>query len=153
MGIIGDQHRMDAATISDAVNTAARVESLSKHFGGAILLSEDSLARLAHPERYHLRSLGLVQVAGKRHPIRIYECFDGDAPAAIRKKEENRQRFDQGLKAYLDGDFTQAQADFTDVLRNHPEDRAARLFLDSASDLRQDGMPAGWAGIIAMQQK
>jgi class 3 adenylate cyclase len=32
MGITGDEHRLDAATISDTVNTAARIESLTKHY-------------------------------------------------------------------------------------------------------------------------
>ncbi|MGZ3940531.1 MAG: adenylate/guanylate cyclase domain-containing protein, partial [Flavisolibacter sp.] len=37
MGITGDNHRMDAATISDTVNTASRLESLTKHYSADIL--------------------------------------------------------------------------------------------------------------------
>ena len=40
MGITGDSERLDAAIISDTVNTAARIEGLSKHFGASILLTE-----------------------------------------------------------------------------------------------------------------
>ena len=43
MGIIGDEKRMDAATISDTVNTTSRIESLTKFYGANILVSEDSL--------------------------------------------------------------------------------------------------------------
>ena len=43
MGITGDDHRLDAAIISDTVNTASRVESLSKHYYSNILLSEASI--------------------------------------------------------------------------------------------------------------
>ncbi len=32
MGITGDEHRLDAATISDTVNTASRIESLTKYY-------------------------------------------------------------------------------------------------------------------------
>ena len=46
MGITGDENRMDAATISDVVNSASRIESLTKHYGANILLSEESLEKL-----------------------------------------------------------------------------------------------------------
>src|SRR5665647_1434515 len=38
MGITGDFDRMDACTIADTVNTASRVESLTKHYKAGILL-------------------------------------------------------------------------------------------------------------------
>ena len=54
MGITGDKDRMDACTISDTVNTASRVESLTKHYKASILLSEESLKQIEHPEVFHL---------------------------------------------------------------------------------------------------
>src|SRR5207249_1583755 len=38
MGITGDESRMDAATISDTVNTASRIESLTKYYKSPLLL-------------------------------------------------------------------------------------------------------------------
>ena len=43
MGIIGDRERLEPATISDAVNTASRVEGLTKYFGANILLTEKNI--------------------------------------------------------------------------------------------------------------
>ena len=43
MGITGDEQRMDAATISDTVNTAARIESLTKYYRSPLLLSGETL--------------------------------------------------------------------------------------------------------------
>ena len=86
MGIIGDKERMDAATIADTVNTASRIESLTKHYGVSILLSEDSLDKIENREAFHLRHLGQVLVKGKKEPVGIYECFDGDEPETIEQK-------------------------------------------------------------------
>ena len=46
MGITGDEFRMDAATISDTVNTAARIESLTKYYKSPLLLSDHTLQYL-----------------------------------------------------------------------------------------------------------
>ena len=51
MGITGDHERMDATTIADTVNTASRLESLTKYYKGNLLLSEASLKNIAKPMR------------------------------------------------------------------------------------------------------
>ena len=75
MGITGDYDRMDACTISDTVNTASRVESLTKHYKASILLSEASLQQIQQTDDFNLRNLGLVQLKGKLSSINIHECF------------------------------------------------------------------------------
>jgi class 3 adenylate cyclase len=84
MGIIGDDKRLDAAIISDTVNTASSIESLSKYSRSRILLSEASMDRLPSPSLFNFRYLGIVKVKGKNNTIRIYECYDGDEPEIIR---------------------------------------------------------------------
>jgi adenylate cyclase len=73
MGITGDQERLDATTIADTVNTASRLESLTKHYNVNILLSEASVHNLGGREDFHLRHLGPVQLKGKMESIHIYE--------------------------------------------------------------------------------
>ena len=46
MGITGDKDRLDASTISNTVNTASRIESLTKHYKANIILSEASLEEI-----------------------------------------------------------------------------------------------------------
>lgn len=74
MGIIGDEFRTDAATISDTVNTASRMEGLTKQFGAKILLSEASYQKLSDPSAFQIQHLGKVQVKGRQESVGVYEC-------------------------------------------------------------------------------
>ena len=56
MGVLGDEDRFDAATISDTVNAAARVEGLTKQYGCNILLSDASI-RKVNESQFGLRYL------------------------------------------------------------------------------------------------
>ena len=80
MGIIGDAKRNEAATISDTVNTAARMEGMTKIFGSDILISESVYRGLKHPEDFNFRYLGKVQLKGKskeNRDIRMSGYFSG----------------------------------------------------------------------------
>src|SRR6476660_1164835 len=57
MGITGDENRMDATTISDTVNIASRLESLTKHYSVNVILSDSSLKQIEQKDGIHLRSL------------------------------------------------------------------------------------------------
>ncbi|MFZ1264474.1 MAG: adenylate/guanylate cyclase domain-containing protein, partial [Chitinophagaceae bacterium] len=71
MGITGDEHRLDAATISDTVNTAARIESLTKYYRSPLLISGETLEQISSPDKYDLRHLGKVQLKGKYNLLSI----------------------------------------------------------------------------------
>jgi len=153
MGIIGDRKRMDAATISDTVNTASRIESLTKYYGVPILISEDSLAKMEDKKAFHLRFLGRVLAKGKREAVGVYECFDGDAPQMIELKLSTLPQFRQGREAYMSGDFRKAMDAFEAVLRANPGDAAAGLFINRIAYYLAHGKPEGWAGVELMEEK
>lgn len=72
LGTIGEKHRMDGTVISDAVNLAARVESLTKEYGKPLLISEFTLQELADPKAYDIQPVDVVVVKGKTQSVAIY---------------------------------------------------------------------------------
>ncbi|MCB0554832.1 MAG: response regulator [Phaeodactylibacter sp.] len=153
MGIIGDHKRMDAATIADTVNTASRIENLTKYYRAGMLLSEDSYLQIAPGEELFFRYLGKVQVMGKQKPLGIYECFSGDEPQDRQLKMETREQFEAAVEAYFKQDFTQALQGLLQVLAHHPQDQAAHLFMEEARRLAAEGAPPGWTGVVEMRAK
>ncbi len=153
MGIIGDLKRMDATTISDTVNTASRIESLTKYYGSKILLSEESLNLIKNLEQYHFRYFGQVQVKGKNEPLGVYECFDADPSEVFDKKLQSLARFNEALKLYFDQQIEGARSILQEIVNDNPKDKTAALFLNKAKFYLEKGMPDDWSNIEKMQWK
>jgi hypothetical protein len=150
MGIIGDGERLEPATISDAVNTAARVEGLTKHFGANILLTENSYLVSKDIPGIHFRKMGKVLVKGKKTPIRIYECFDGDEPELRELKIQTFDVFEDGVKLFFDREFKKAKGAFEYILSENPKDLPAKVYLEKVLHNLEHGITNDWTGIEEM---
>ncbi len=153
MGITGDFERMDACTISDTVNTASRVESLTKHFKACILLSEASLNQIEQQSDFHLRHLGLVQLKGKHHSINVHECFSCDGPQQLENKLNTLSYFNEGVTQYLGKSFDKANEAFKKVTELNPDDRTAGFFYNLSLEILDSGHNENKFGIVEMNEK
>lgn len=153
LGIIGDENRNDTGVLSDAVNTASRLEGLTKLFGASILLSENTLDKIKNPSKYHFRFLGKVQVKGKANLVKVYECLDGYSPEVITLKKETLGDFDDGLSSYFEKDFPSAASYFKKVIEANPNDKTTRLYLDRVAYSLLKGVEEDWDGVERMERK
>lgn len=153
MGITGDKNRLDATTISDTVNTASRIESLTKYYKVDILLSDATLQQIQGSQSFNLRYLGKVQVKGKQAPVGIHECFSGSPEEEIRIKENTLALFNEGMQDYLNRSFTSAIKAFQSVTEMNPTDHTASFFSNNATRYLQKGVPEGWSGVVEMANK
>lgn len=153
MGITGDEQRMDAATISDTVNTASRIESLTKHYKSTLLLSQETLQRIKNPERFHFRNLGHVRLKGKHKLLNIIECFDGIDPEEFDKKMITLPAFTQAMNFYYDQQFEKAIQIFQNIMAANPHDLTTRFFMDKANKYLEYGVSENWTGAEEMISK
>lgn len=153
MGIIGDTLRMEAGVVSDTVNTAARMEGLTKHFGASILISETVFEGIEQKANYAYRYLGKVQVKGRREPLKVYDFYDGDIDLIYQKKIKTQQDFEKGIDAYYRQDFEEASQAFNQVLKVFPEDKSSHNYMRKAKDFMLNGIDMDWTGVEEVQVK
>jgi adenylate cyclase len=153
MGITGDEYRLDAATISDTVNTAARIESLTKHYKSALLISEETFRHLNKENHFNTRQLGSVRLKGKNKLLNIIECFDGHAETEFENRLTTLSSFNKAMRFYQDQKFEDAIQLFHAILTVNPEDATVKYFAKNAGKYHHEGVPENWTGAEEMLSK
>lgn len=153
LGIIGEEQRMQGAVVSDNVNLAARLEGLTRLYAASIVVSEQTLHRLEHPERHLHRFVDKVQVKGKHKTVAVYEICDGDPEDIRLLKQETCQDFEAGLRLYYEKKFAESSVRFNRVIEKNPRDKAARIYLERSAGFMVRGVPDDWDGVVALNEK
>lgn len=151
LGVIGEEERFEGTVIADAVNLAARLESLTRYYGVRALASgsvKDALGGGGIP----LRFLDLVRVKGKQEPVRVYEII-GRGDPLLRGKLEAAQAYVRGFELYRRAEFAEAARCFDEALSLASEDRPSRILLERCQRLGREGAPTAWRGVTEFHDK
>ena len=114
VGNKGSARRLDYGLVGDAVNEAARIESLTKHYGARLLISRETFAQLL--QQGTRRLVDRIIVKGKSTPV---ELFERENLCTAKNYSELCRRYKAAYDEYFFGHFAAALAQFEKLVRNH----------------------------------
>jgi adenylate cyclase len=150
VGNIGTPARFNYTVMGDTVNLAARLESLNKVYGTAILVSDATWD--AARARVLGRPVDLVQVKGKQRGVRVWEVLDLEAEADARARTLAAVA-EEALARYVARDFAGAAGLYERIEREWPGDRPAALLLERCRRFITAPPPPEWAGVYVATEK
>ena len=113
VGNFGGATRFDYTAHGDAINAAARLESVNKHFDTRICVSETTLERCAYP---HHRPIGRLVLKGKSESLGACELL-----TASRARAPEILEYVEAYRLLEAGDPAAARA-FTALAERCPDD-------------------------------
>lgn len=146
IGNKGSAQRLDYGLVGDLINSAARVESLTKHYGVLFLITREAHAKLSAPPLTRL--VDKVVVQGKTLPLELLEVRHR---FSLDRFEEVAERYESAFLDYEGGDFAGAEPKFSALFKD-ARDKPSALMAERCRELKSHS-PREWKGIYELKTK
>jgi class 3 adenylate cyclase len=155
LGTIGGADRLKCGVIGDAVNVAARIESLTKRYRVQLLISGETHRQLSHPLRRSTRLVDRVRVAGHDQPVELFEVFETDPPLVRERKRSALGRWEAAMEHYFAGRFPEALPLLSGLRTSSTleDDPVLTVHLARAQRYAQSPPGPDWDGVETLSEK
>ena len=138
IGIVGESERLSGTVISDTVNLSSRLESLTKQYHTAMLITKDTVDRMTDPDALKMRYLGEVQVAGVNEVKAVYEVLDCLPDEEGEKRFGNAAEFREAVRLFHLSRREEAIRILSDLSKDGRNDSISDMYLAYIGQLPED---------------
>ena len=138
IGIVGEEERLSGTVISDTVNLSSRLESLTKQFKTAMLVSKDTIDRMSDPDSLKLRYLGEIQVAGVNEVTAVYEVLDCLNKDEKEKRLANSHEFREAVRLFHLGRREEAVEVLSSISEKGMDDYVTEKYYEYISGMSKE---------------
>jgi len=132
-GTIGNQSRMEGTVIGDTVNTAARLEALTKKFKTPLVVSEAVIAKMQSENTWRYRDprrLSSKPLKGKTESVEVFEISDWRPKPEADVVSNSRRLFKNYHEEITAGKVSeQIASEIEKHITRHPWDETAKIVL------------------------
>lgn len=149
LGHIGALDHYEYTPMGDIVNTASRIESLNKHLGTTLLISDELVREM---EGFLSRNLGSFKLKGKLKPVSVHEVL-GRLNGTDEKLKGVCEAFSQGLELFRQQSWEEALEKFTEVDQELPGDGPSLFYSRLCRQYRENPPGPSWDRVVHMDKK
>ncbi|MDP2340916.1 MAG: ATP-binding protein [Deltaproteobacteria bacterium] len=151
-GTLGGEHHIKCTVIGDPVNTASRIEGMTKMYGARFLIGEATRDALP-PGRFSLRTVDRVTPKGKNVPTTIYEVLDAEDAPVFDRRLKSLSRFEEALRLYYARNFADARKLLTELKAVDDDDVLLGVYLSRCDAFVAAPPGPDWDGVINLKSK